>query len=185
MEEVFVIHMQDTFKLGLAELDLELGKRDIQMKLVVIGAFALQLLNISGEYTADIDSVEPFDNLKVQDLIIAIAKKFNLKEDWINDNASSLDLPDGFYDRITPLTIYKNIHLFIPARLDLISLKARAYLHRGEIDKKDYEDLKRLKPTKSEIAIAIAFVRKTSTPPEPDFFPDFEDVLKEIENVAC
>ncbi len=51
------------------ELDQELGKIKSQIKLVLVGAFALQLMDVSGEYTADIDSVEPLDDLITQKII--------------------------------------------------------------------------------------------------------------------
>jgi hypothetical protein len=41
-----------------------------------------------------------------------------------------------------------------------------------------------LKPTKSEIEIAIQFVRKTSTPPKPKFYPNFEEMIENLRNVA-
>jgi hypothetical protein len=98
------------FQLPLKALDTRLQEAGLSLKLVIVGAFALNLLNISGQFTAD--------------------------------------------------------------------------LHRGEFEKKDLEDLQRLAPTKAEIDFAIDFVRLTSTPPEPDLFPEFESVITEIRNVA-
>jgi hypothetical protein len=167
----------DHFQLPLKTLDTRLQEVGLRLKLVIVGAFALNLLNISGQFTADIDSVDRIENPHVLRIIADIAVEYQLPTDWINDAAASIDLPDGFFTRVKEISGFKSLELFVGSRIDIIALKARAYLHRGEFEKKDLEDLQRLAPTKAEIDFAIDFVRLTSTPPEPDLFPEFESVI--------
>jgi hypothetical protein len=172
------------FQVPLTDLNGRLEKAGLNLKLTVIGAFALHILKLSGQFTADIDSVDPIESEALRTHIAQVALTHQISDDWINDSASSLDLPAGFFDRIESVSGYSNIELYVASRSDLIALKARAYLHRGEIDPKDLEDLKRLAPNHEEIEFAISFVRATSTPPEADLFPEFESIIEEIRRVA-
>ena len=179
-----MIDSRTHFDIPLEHLNTLLAKSGLRLELLVIGAFALQLHKFSGQFTADVDSVWVIENDAVRNLIAEIGRQNSLADDWINDSASTLDLPIGMTERAELFRKYSNIDLFVASRLDLIKLKARAYLHRGELDPKDIEDLRRMRPTRPEIEEAIAFIRLSSTPPEPDLFPDFEDVILEIANVA-
>jgi hypothetical protein len=172
------------FDVPLEQLNAQLAKSGLNLELLVIGAFALRLHKISGQFTANVDSVRLIKNPSVRDLIADIGRVNGLNDERISDSAATLDLPEGMEQRATLIRKYSNIDLFVASRVDLIKLKARAFLHRGEYDSKDLEDLRRMKPSKQEIDEAISFIRLTSTPPEPDLFPDFEDVIAEIKNVA-
>jgi Nucleotidyltransferase of unknown function (DUF6036) len=177
---------------ALKDLSLLLAQRNVSVHLRVIGAFALQLLGIDSSYTVDIDVIDDIED-SVRQAIAEIGKKHKLAEDWINYVASNVDLPQGFNKRMETITLFPAIVISFPCRQDIISLKARAFIHRGAKDPadaeaprdlKDLDDLTKLAPTKTEIDIAIDFIRHTSCPPEPQFFPDFEDYIEVLRHVA-
>lgn len=187
-----VSHIQPDLATALSALSQVLVKRHVSVHLRVVGAFALQLLGIDATYTVDIDVIDDLDDA-IRQAIAEVGKAHRLAEDWINDAASNLDLPDGFAARMETTTLFPAIVVSFPNRQDLISLKARAFIHRGAkdpadakepADLKDLDDLMKLTPTKAEMDMAIEFVRLTASPPEPRFFPDFEDYIEVLRRVA-
>ena len=106
-----------------------------------------------------------------------------MKPEWLNDNAGTLPLPEGFSDRLIEASQFSNIKIKYASRGDLISLKAAAYIGRGEDDPKDFQDLMLLEPKHTEIEIAIMYVRQYFTPPASKFFPDFEERLNELKSI--
>ena len=187
-----ISHIQPDLAAALEDLSSRLVQKGMNIHLRVIGAFALQLLGVTSTHTVDIDVIDDLDDM-VREMIADVGKSRKLVAEWISDAASDVDLPDGFAARMETLTIYPSILVSFPCRQDIISLKARAFIHRGAKtpneakeprDLKDLEDLTKLAPTKAEINIAIDFIRHTSSPPEPDFFPDFEDYIEVLRNAA-
>ena len=64
------------------------------------------------------------------------------------------------------------------------SIYTPSYLSRGEDDPKDYQDLILLHPTSLDIDNSITYIRKHFTPPVAKFFPDFEDKINELKQLA-
>ena len=185
-------HIQSDLASALSDLDQLLVQRNASVHLRVVGAFALQLLGIDATYTVDIDVIDDLEHTTRQ-AIAEVGRAHKLAEDWINDAASNIALPEGFEARMETVALCPAITVSFPSRQDIISLKARAFIHRGAKspteaneprDLKDLDDLTKLTPTKTEIDLAIAFVRRTASPPEPQFFPDFEDYIKVLIDVA-
>lgn len=187
-----ISHIQPNLALALGDLSRLLVQRKASVHLRVVGAFALQLLGIDATYTVNIDVIDDLEDA-VRQAIAEVGKAHKLAEDWINDAASNLDLPDGFEGRMETTTLFPAIVVSFPSRQDVISLKARAFIHRGAKDPadakeprdlKDLDDLTKLAPTTAEMDAAIEFVRHTASPPEPQFFPDFEDYIEVLRRVA-
>ena len=185
-------HIQPDLALALTDLSELLVKLKVHIHLRVIGAFALQLLGIDSTYTVDIDVIDDIES-SIRQLIAEVGKAHKLAVDWINDSAGDLDLPEGFSSRMATVTLYPSIVVSFPCRQDMISLKARAFIHRGAKnpasstgpkDLKDLDDLTKLGPTEAEIELAIEFIRQTASPPEPQFFPDFDEFIEVLRHVA-
>lgn len=158
--------IQPDLAAALKELNAALVQDGVQIHLRVIGAFALQLLGIDSTYTVDIDVIDRIED-SVRKTIANVGKAHKLADDWINDVASSLDLPPGFEQRMERIELHPAIQVSFPSRQDIISLKARAFIHRGAkspadaqgaSDLKDLDDLTKLAPSKTEIEVAIEFI---------------------------
>ncbi|MGE4233503.1 MAG: DUF6036 family nucleotidyltransferase [Bacteriovoracia bacterium] len=167
---------------SLNELNDWLVKRQLRIKLTVIGRFAFYLNGLGELATTDIDTVTTLED-EVFDKILAIGYEHGIKAEWLNDNSEGIALPDGFEKRLLEKKDFSNIELKYASRIDLICLKAAAYLSRGEDDPKDFQDLLLLKPKETEIELAISFIRKNYSPPQPKFFPDFEERLDDLRSI--
>lgn len=187
-----ISHIQPDLALALGDLNQLLVQQKVSVHLRVVGAFALQLLGIEAIYTVDIDVIDGLED-SIRQAIAEVGRVHKLAEDWINDSASDLDLPEGFELRMETVTLFPAITISFPSRFDIISLKARAFIHRGAKDPtdakdprdlKDLDDLTKLAPTKAEMDSAIEFVRRTASPPEARFFPDFEEYIEVLRRVA-
>lgn len=185
-------HIQPDLKSALEDLSRLLVQRKASIHLRVVGAFALQLLGVDATYTVDIDVIDAIED-DVRQAVAEVGKRHKLADDWINDAASDLTFPSGFETRMERVALFPSISVSFPSRQDLISLKACAFIHRGAKsateaegprDLKDMEDLSKLAPTKAEMEVAIDFVRQAASPPEPQFFPDYEDYIEVLRRVA-
>ena len=169
---------------GLNELNEWLSEKHLTIRISIIGRFAFYLAGIRHLATLDIDSVTEIDD-EVFNKIIQIGTHRGMKPEWLNDNAGNLPLPEGFNERlIDSTTDYSNIKIKYASNKDLISLKAAAYISRGEDDPKDFQDLLLLKPSESEIENAIVYIRQHFAPPAVKFFPDFEEKLNELRSIS-
>jgi hypothetical protein len=168
---------------ALSELNQWLAARNTPIELQVVGSFAMFLSGSHGIDTQDIDTVTHIE-AELYEKIQAIGDKNGLKQNWISDDASDLPLPDGFAIRLAEDRRFSHITIRYASRFDLIQLKAAAFVDRGNEDPKDLDDLVLLSPTKAEIDSAIAFIRKTRTPPQPRFYPNFEEMLDALRTIA-
>jgi hypothetical protein len=168
---------------ALLDLDEWLGARGIVLELEIIGSFALYLRGVHHIRTQDIDTIRDLDD-EIVAQIERIAAKKGLIPLWLNDNSVNLPKPQGFEERLTEKKIGTQILLKIASRWDLIQLKAAAYIDRGNETPKDLIDLKALNPTLEEINAAIEFIRKTRTPEKSRFYPNFEAMIEDIQNVG-
>lgn len=77
---------------ALRALDSELGVRGIETTLHVVGGAALTLAHGSPRSTADVDAV--FENYsQVRDAIEAVARRLELRPDWVNSQIWDIGLP--------------------------------------------------------------------------------------------
>jgi hypothetical protein len=167
----------------LKELNEWLAEKNLTIHISVIGRFAFYLSGIQQIATLDIDSVTEIEE-EVFEKIIEIGKRRGIKPEWLNDNAENLPMPDGFIGRLIESNHHSNLKIKYASRIDLISLKAAAYLGRGLDDPKDFQDLLLLNPSHSEIETAILYIRQYFTPPAAKFFPDFEESLNELRSIS-
>jgi hypothetical protein len=156
----------DKLTSALDNLDLILSRESLSLEIVICGAYALHLHGISRNiFTQDVDSLKKLAPQKVHQLIEQVGTSFGLGPQWLNDYASTVTLPEGIFERTTPLHRWKAIHASLVDRSDLIKMKAAAFSIRREYTIKDWEDLEALKPTKDEINSAIEFLQKSFAPP--------------------
>jgi hypothetical protein len=165
----------------LNDLNQWLAEHGLIIEISVIGRFAFYLSGFHQVATLDIDSVTEIEE-RVYQKILEIGKHRGMKPDWLNDNAETLPLPDGFKARLIESDQFSNIKMKYAARIDLISLKAAAYISRGEDDPKDFQDLILLQPTNAEIESSIDYIRKHYSSPAERFSADFEERLNELRN---
>ncbi len=169
---------------ALKDLDTWAGHQQVQVEIIIIGAFALYLHGLELRATNDIDTLTELKDERLLKAIEEIAQKHGLNENWLNDQACGLSVPDGFYLRLQRIALGTCIAGLLPSRQDLISLKSAAFMIRGGEDPKDYTDLQALQPDQNEIDEAIRFVRKTNTPPQPRFYPDFEEMIGRLRELV-
>jgi hypothetical protein len=168
---------------GLEVLNDWLKTHDLKISLAVIGRYAFYLSGITSVSTVDIDTVTPIEE-EIYQKIIAIGLERGMKQDWLNDHAESIPLPEGFHERLVPSKGYSQIEIKHAARVDLIALKAAAYVGRGRDDPKDYQDLLLLRPSRVELEMAEGYVRRNFSPPVARFEKDFEESLHELRALA-
>jgi hypothetical protein len=97
--------MDDILSTALAQLDNELTKRNLSIDIVICGAYAIHLLGYSrAEYTLDVDSVTELNSAEAKQLIEAVGKTLGLRPDWLNDQASTVSLPQGLHPEQRPFS---------------------------------------------------------------------------------
>jgi hypothetical protein len=180
--------MDDILGSALGHLDDELTKRNLIIKIVICGAYAIHLLGYSrAEYTLDVDSITELTSGEVQQLIAAVGQKLGLGPHWLNDQASTVSLPKGVLSRATPIQRWKSINASLISRADLIKMKASAFSIRRDITNKDWEDLVLLKPTSEEMKDAINFIKESNSPPtnaSKKILADFEETLNDLKKIT-
>ncbi len=135
------------------------------------------------EYTLDVDSIIEINSIDVQQIIEAVGEKLGLSPNWLNDQSSTVSLPNGVMTRVTPFTRWKSIRTSIVCRADLIKMKASAFSIRRDHTNKDWEDLVLLKPTNEEMSDAIRFLKISNCPPEnasEKILADFEETIYDL-----
>lgn len=173
---------------ALTELDRLLVKRRITLNIFICGAFAIQLLGFTRiEPTEDADSATPITNEDVLDLIKTVGKARGLGAKWLNDQASTVAIPEGAESRAKAFGNWRNIKAILMDRSDLIKMKAAAFSTRRDETLKDWEDLKVLKPTKREMDEAIAFLKQTRSPPSganEKMIEEFNETIDDLKKLA-
>ncbi|CAM6054059.1 unnamed protein product [Sphagnum tenellum] len=176
--------LSEKLVLALKDLDQWAVGHQVKLEIIIIGAFALYLKGLELRATNDIDTLTELEDELLLQAIEEIAQKYGLNGNWLNDQACGLSVPDGFLSRLSRVALGSHIVALVPSRQDLISLKSAAFIVRGGEDPKDYTDLQALQPNRLEIEAAIRFVRKTNTPPQPRFYPDFEEMIGRLRELA-
>lgn len=161
----------------LEELNTWLADNDLEIKLIVIGAYAVHLHGISSRSTLDVDTLNQIHDSKVLKTIELIGEKYGLTS-WLNHQAHGLILPEGFYDRTLSTHRFDHIHIEYASRIDLIKLKIAAYYYRHEFELKDLDDLKALNITEDEFKAGKAFLKKSIIQMIRNSVPSFMKTLK-------
>ena len=172
---------------ALDELDICLKEKFLQVDIFICGAFAIQLLGYTRAlHTQDVDTLKEIDSEDILSTIKEVGEKLGLGPRWLNDQASTVSLPDGIFRRAKPLTHWSAIKAHLIDRSDLIKLKASAFSIRRDLTSKDWEDLVLLDPSRSEIEAAILFVAEVSSPPPgatKKSLEDFEETIDELRKI--
>lgn len=180
--------MNDILATALAELDKELTNRDLNIEIVICGAYALHLFGYSRtDYTLDVDSITKLQSSETKQIIEDIGKKLGLGPLWLNDQASTVSLPKGILSRTKPIFRWKSIKASLVSRVDLIKMKASAFSIRRDHTNKDWEDLILLEPSKEEIENAIEFIKEANSPPmnsSIQILNDFEETLYDLRKIT-
>lgn len=137
------------FRKILPIFEIFLAKKGLLFEAVIIGGAAMQFLGLTERVTKDCDVLSPKITPDLKEASMDFAKEHGLSEDWLNNGPESLirDLPSGWQENLVSLYEGKNLKLFTLSRLDFVRSKLFAFVDRGI----DLEDLKGLKPTRSEI----------------------------------
>jgi hypothetical protein len=161
---------------GLEKLNTWLRNKNQTIEIIIIGAFAIQLNEISMlRSTEDIDSISEIKDEDLHDEIERIGKEIGL-DHWLNFQSSGIPMPDGYEKRLQKYEKFSNIQALYLSKEDIILLKCSAYHIRCEYTDKDYEDLRAIGLTKLDLDKAVEFIRETNSPPD-----NFPDVLKKFE----
>ena len=180
--------MNDRLAIALLQLDEELTKKQLRLEIVICGAYALQLSGyFRAEHTLDVDSITQLQSIEIKKIIESIGQKLNLGPLWLNDQASTVSLPDGILSRAKPIGNWKSISASLVSRPDLIKMKASAFSIRRDQTNKDWEDLVLLKPTDREIQDAILFIKKTNSPPKnasKKILSEFEETIRDLKKIV-
>lgn len=179
--------MNDLLSIALNQLDEELTKEKLTLEIVICGAYALQLFGYTrSEHTLDVDSITQLHSVEVRKIIESIGQRLNLGPLWLNDQASTVHLPNGILSRAKPIGTWKSIKASVVSRSDLIKMKASAFSIRRDHTNKDWEDLVLLKPTREELQDAISFLRKANSPPKnasKRIFAEFEETIRDLKKI--
>ncbi|MBK9324458.1 MAG: hypothetical protein IPM97_16165 [Bdellovibrionaceae bacterium] len=180
--------MNDKLSVALNQLDEELTKRQLNLEIVICGAYALQLSGYSRlEHTLDVDSAIQLHSVEIKKIIESIGQKLDLGPFWLNDQASTVNLPEGLLSRTKPVGSWKSIKASLVSRLDLIKMKASAFSIRRDHTNKDWEDLVLLKPTDDELQAAILFLRGSNSPPKnasKRILIEFEETIRDLKKLV-
>lgn len=168
----------DTLEQVLAALGAVLTERGHAFELVVVGGSTLLLHGASVRPTRDLDVLAVVEAGQLRDprplpapLVEAardVGLLYGLGADWLNPGPAAQlasGLPPGFADRLARCP-YGGLVLHLPGRLDLVCLKLYAAADAWPRPSKHLDDLRRLAPTRDELAFAAAWVA-AQDPSEP------------------
>lgn len=167
---------------ALDELNKRLKVRKISLKVLICGAFAIELHGFQRiEETVDIDTHEKINKVITQ-LIKEIAVEMNLKEKWLNSQVSDIPLPNGHAGRLMEIRRWSNIETLVLSIEDLVCMKVYAWYTRGNETTKDYEDLLAMNATKNNIEMGISYAMQTAEYEKlPEKFKrQFDEVASEL-----
>ncbi|MBI3292481.1 MAG: hypothetical protein HYZ73_06695 [Elusimicrobia bacterium] len=137
--------------------------------MLICGGAALNLLNLVGRTTVDVDvlafivhedsrklrakTAKPFPPF-LEEAVAKVARDFGLPSKWLNSGPTSaleLGLPDGLLERMETRSYGTALTVRLLSRYDQIHFKLYAAVDRSG---KHYDDLLALKPTPSELEAA-------------------------------
>jgi hypothetical protein len=147
----------------IPRFDQFLTERGLSLNTVIIGETALHLLGVITRVTRDCDVLYP----QIPPEIAKAAVEFahiqreggdDLAEKWFNTGTGSLtlDLPDGWQDRLQSIFKRQALEFQTLGRLDLLRSKLFALCDRGV----DLPDCIALKPTPAELRTIAPWLRE-------------------------
>jgi len=165
----------DQLDVVLSALGEQLELAGERVHLVVVGGSGLIAIAAVTRATRDVDVVA----LEVEGALVSakplpeavaaaaaiVARDFGLEPNWLNPGPTSLllhGLPSGFADRMLTRDYGLALRVSFAARVDQIFLKLYAAADRRE--PRDFEDLRRLAPTESELHDGARWARTHNMP---------------------
>lgn len=179
---------KDKLFLALDELDRRLNAESLEIEIFICGAFAIQLHGYSRAlHTLDVDTLKEISSEEVLSNIKEVGEKLGLGPRWLNDQASTVSIPEGIFERAKPIHKWSAIKAHLIDRSDLVKLKASAFSIRRDETAKDWEDLVLLNPSPAEIGAAIRFIKETNSPPlgaTKKILEDFQETIDELKKLV-
>ena len=152
---------------ALKKLDGYLQSTEASLRILLGGASALKIRGLILRASLDLDSFTSLSD-EVRSKISAIAMENDLDEDWLNDRASNIPLPDGAESSAEMLhSGLKRIIIEVISRKNLMILKTSAAVIRGE--ERDISDLREAGITREEFEAAIDYICKYQGPDDGQF----------------
>ena len=152
---------------ALLRLDAILNLKGAKLTLLLGGASAMKIMDITPRDSKDIDNLRSLE-YEVKLDIQKVGREFNIEEDWLNDQASDIPLPDGAEDRIVEVDAgLKVIRVYCLSRKDLIAMKVNAAVTRS--DERDFIDIKNSNVTLDEFLFAVDYITKKQRPDDEEF----------------
>lgn len=158
----------------------------VDLRLVVVGGAALNLLGLVSRTTTDADviAIEHAGKLvapddlppALLDGVAAVAASLRLPEDWLNTGPSlqmRFGLPPGFQERLK-WRDFKPLHVGLASRRDLVALKLFAAADHWPTRGVHYNDLVTISPEPEEIDAAAAWAKTQDASPD---FPRLIDAV--------
>lgn len=157
---------------ALAEQLVLLGE---QAHLIVIGGSGLIAIDVVTRATRDVDivalevdgalvSAEPLPEAVARAAAV-VARDFGLEPNWLNPGPTSLldlGLPSGFVERTVVRDYGAALRVSFAARIDQVFFKLYAAADRRAA--RDFDDLRRLEPTETELHAAARWARTHNMP---------------------
>jgi len=149
----------------LDKFDIYLEEKGLSFECIVIGGAALIHLGIVTRRTEDVDLLDPEIPKEIKLASISFAKKNSdlglIPEHWFNSGPESLkkELPEAWKSRLVIMKKGRSLTIWTLGRTDLLKTKLFACCDRDE----DFDDCLALKPTESELAKAISWVKFRDT----------------------
>lgn len=151
------MHPVDTIQ----AFDEFLAARKLQLKAVIIGGTALNLIGVVSRTTKDCDVLSPVLPAEIVEAARDFASEtrrngITLQDDWLNNGPSSLVplLPRGWELRLQLAFVGKAIQFDVLGRIDLLRSKLFALCDRGI----DLGDCIALSPTADELSILLPWI---------------------------
>src|SRR5689334_17876312 len=110
--------LSDKLIAALKDLDAWAGQQQVHLEIIIIGAFALHLHGLELRATNDIDTLTELVDENLLEAIERIAKRHGLNDNWLNDQAYGLSVPDGFHSRLGRVSLGTQIVALVPSRQD-------------------------------------------------------------------
>lgn len=150
---------QINIKIALAELDRELqkaGKKDV---IYTLGGAALFLLGFDERATEDIDDLRDVMAGSIFECAKRVAKTLGIDPFWLNTGAAPVvkHFDKDWKQKCVLVYSGTNLKVYSVDRQTLINTKLAAACERSE---SDADDLKLLKATKGELAVAKKYVMR-------------------------
>lgn len=118
---------------ALKKLNEKLISIDKSIEIRAIGGYAMLYNELrTGGYTIDVDTATGDYPEDIISLVAEVAEEEGLEDDWLNNDAYSLEEVMGIYDEIEWIedNSYSNIKLFVASEISMLKLKIRA-VHFG------------------------------------------------------